>query len=309
MMADGAGPARRVLHVCYCCDDVDRPATTLVRGLGMRETMRTTGEPTSGAILGMDREVQGVAAFVYDHRGPRVAAAIEVQSWIDPRLVGRPFEDPHHVGVQALGFAVPDLDKAVAALEALGARVAGRSTSPIFDAPTVAVTDADGVRLDLVEDVDVPHGNSRLRHLRLTCSDLARSTHWYAGLGFEALGDATPVAEGATLGRAGPVEVQAQRLRLPDEPMELVLTEWREPRSFGRHYVEPNHAGLYRIALGVDDTRSLYESMAATGWAFDRAPMLIALDGTPVPEMWITFTTDPDGVPFELVQRPREAFR
>jgi hypothetical protein len=103
--------------------------------------------------------------------------------------------------------------------------------------------------------------------------------------------------------------VQAQRLRLPDEPMEVVLTEWREPRSFDRHYAEPNHAGLYRIALGVDDTRSLYESMSATGWVFDRAPMLITLDGTPVPDMWITFTTDPDGVPFELVQRPREAFR
>jgi catechol 2,3-dioxygenase-like lactoylglutathione lyase family enzyme len=308
-MTDRAGPARRVLHVCYCCDEVDGPASTFVRGLGMRETMRTTGEPTSGAILGMDREVRGVAAFVYDHRGPRVAAAIEVQSWIDPTLVGRPFEDPHHVGVQALGFAVPDLDSAVAALEGLGSRVVGRRTSPIFDAPSAAVMDADGVRLDLVEGADAPEGHSRLRHLRITCSDLARSTQWYAGLGFNALGEPKPVTDGMTIGHAGPVTVQAQRLRLPDEPMEIVLTEWREPRSFGRHYAAPNHAGLYRIALGVDDTRSLYESMSATGWVFDRAPMLITLDGTPVPDMWITFTTDPDGVPFELVQRPREAFR
>ena len=76
----------------------------------------------------------------------------------------------------------------------------------------------------------------------------------------------------------------------------------------GRHYTEPNHAGWYRIALGVDDTRDVYTTMSAKGWTFDRPPMLISLDGTPVPDMWITFTSDPDGVPFELVQRPRSAF-
>ncbi|MEX0666005.1 MAG: VOC family protein [Acidimicrobiia bacterium] len=307
-MADRGGPARRVLHVCYCCDDVDGPASAFVRGLGMREAMRTTGEPTSGAILGMDREVQGVAAFVYDHRGPRVGAAIEVQSWISPGLEGQPFAEPNHIGVQALGFAVPDLKASVAALDSFGARVSGRGDSPLFRLPVATLADGSGVALDLVERSDVPDDRSRMHHVRITCSDLERSAAWYAGLGFEAVGAPEQVTDGATLGHSGLVDVVAQRLRLPDEPMEIVLTQWRNPASFGRHYEEPNHAGWYRIALGVDDIREVYSTMSAAGWTFDRAPMLVSLDGTNVPDMWITFTTDPDGVPFELVQRPRDAF-
>lgn len=297
-----------MLHVCYCCADVDGPVAFFVRGLGLRETMRTTGERTSGAVLGMDREVQGIAAFVYDPRGPRASPAIEVQSWLQPTLEGRPFDQPNHAGVQALGFAVHDLDASITALEALGARVVGRSHSPLFNAPSATLVDPFGMTLDLIERVDVPHGESRMHHLRVTCSDRARSIEWYEGLGFERIGTAVDLTDGAVVGLPGPVDASACRLRLPDEPMEVVLVEWRDPKVFGRHYGQPNHAGWYRLAVGVDDTRASYDAMSAAGWTFDRAPMLISLDGTPVPDMWITFTSDPDGVPFELVQRPRSAF-
>ena len=257
MMADGAGPTRRVLHVCYCCDEVDGPSSFFVRGLGIRETMRTTGQPTSGAILGMDREVRGIAAFVYDHRGPRVGAAIEVQSWIDPTLEGRPFAEANHVGIQALGFAVADLDASVGALESLGARLAGHGRSPVFGEPGATLVDGSGATLDLVERGDIPHGSSRVHHVRITCSDLDRSAAWYAGLGFDAISTPEPVIDGSVFGHPGAVDVMAQRWRLPDEPMEVVLTQWRDPESLGRHYEEPNHAGWYRLALGVDDTRSV----------------------------------------------------
>ena len=72
---------------------------------------------------------------------------------------------------------------------------------------------------------------------------------------------------------------------------------------------DPNHAGLFRTAIGVDDTRAAHRAMSAAGWTFDRAPMRIELKGTLVPDMWICFLSDPDGVPFELVERPRSAFR
>ena len=87
------------------------------------------------------------------------------------------------------------------------------------------------------------------------------------------------------------------------------MFEWRSPATHGRHVAEPNHAGLYRAALGVDDTRASYAAMRAAGWVFEHEPTSVVLAGTPVPDMWISFLADPDGVPFELVERPRSAFR
>jgi catechol 2,3-dioxygenase-like lactoylglutathione lyase family enzyme len=301
MMVDAMRPARRVLHVCFCCRDVDGPIERLTEAFGLRETMRSSGTPTSGAVLGLDRDVRGIAAFVYDHRGPRAAPAIEVQSWIDPPLHGQSIVEPSHAGLRALGIAVPSLDDTRSVLHALGMTTAPGVPTATFGSPAACLTDADGMALDVVEDPALAPGTTRLRHVRVTCHDLARSSRWYEALGFERAGGPSTIED------AGVVLV-VQRLRLPDEPTELVLTEWRLPRSHGRHYDQPNHAGWYRFALGVDDTRASFDAMSAAGWEFDRAPLLITLDGTPVPDMWITFTTDPDGVPVELVQRPRDAF-
>jgi catechol 2,3-dioxygenase-like lactoylglutathione lyase family enzyme len=87
------------------------------------------------------------------------------------------------------------------------------------------------------------------------------------------------------------------------------LIEWTNPAGHGEHYAEPYHAGLFRAALGVDDTRASYEYLTSTGAVFDRPPMEVELSGTPVPDMWITFISDPNGIPYEFVQRPRKAFR
>ena len=99
------------------------------------------------------------------------------------------------------------------------------------------------------------------------------------------------------------------RLRLPDEPCEVVLVQWTTPRSHGRHPEHANQAGLFRTAVGVDDTVKAYNEFLAAGWTFEREPRQVELSGTKVPDMWICFLNDPDGVPFEFVQRPRSAFR
>jgi len=272
----------------------------------MRNTMSTPPERSSGAILGLPGEVEGSAAFVYDGRGPRVSPAIEVQSWLDPKLVGEPVQDPSGVGVHALGFGVADVDAAVAALTERGCRMVGHGEW-LAHKRWATVRDANGVTLDIVGDDAVPSGETRMRHLRITCTDLSVSVPWYEGVGFEVLGQER-VTDATVVGLDGPVDAVAARLRLPDEPFEVLLIEWKDPKSHGRHYAEPNHAGIFRAAVGVDDTRAAYEAMSGAGWTFDRAPMLVELKGTPVPDMWICFISDPDGVPFEFVERPRSAF-
>lgn len=292
MTATGVGPAWRFLHVCYCCGDLERALELFVDGLGLREVMRTPIGTSDGAVLGLPGEMTSAAAFVYDARGPRVSPAVEVQMWIDPPVVGRAPADPTLAGIQALGIAVADVDGFVDRLvSSFGCSVVHRGGR------WTAVRDVNGATFDVVDDGSVPAGESRLRHLRITCTDIDESLRWYEGLGFSSV--ERRAIEGGDIAR----------LRLPDEPFEAILVEWRSPASHGRHTPDPNRVCWYRAAVGVDDTRVTYASMVAGGWTFDRPPMSIALTGTPVPDMWICFLSDPDGVPYELVERPRSAFR
>jgi len=300
-------PAGRFLHICYSCGDADRATRFFVGAFGMRNTMRTTEEATSGEIFSLPHEITSIASFVYDPRGPRVSPAIEIQGWRDPKPVGEAYASPSHVGIQALGIAVPDLAAALVRAEPLGAQRVARSDAAWLGGTAQSVRTQDGHTLDLVESRGLGERASQLRHLRVTCSDLERSLAWYAGLGFQHI--ETGEAAGAGAGAAGATRLRWARLRLPEEPFELALTQWLEPASHGRHYAEPYHVGFYRAALRVEDTCAAYDAMRAAGWLFDRPPLHVALSGTPVPDMWITFTSDPDGIPYEFVQRPKSAFR
>jgi catechol 2,3-dioxygenase-like lactoylglutathione lyase family enzyme len=306
MTADTTGPARRFLHVCYTCGDTEPVSTFFAEHLALRTTMRTPLERADGAILGVAGDVLGAAAFVYDERGPRASPAVEIQSWVEPALTGTPVTDPTTAGIQSLGLAVADVGATVGRLVDHGCTVVGRPGAP-FGQPWQTVRDPRGVTFDLVEDRALGPGATRMRHLRITATDLAASLPWYHGLGFATVG-AADLDDGEFLGLRGPSAATAVRLRLPDEPFEAVLVGWTTPASHGRHPVAPNQAGLFRTAVCVDDTRASYQDMVAAGWEFERAPMAVALNGTPVPDMWICFLRDPDGVPFELVGRPRAAF-
>jgi len=300
-------PARRFLHICYCCADDQEVARFLVDGLDMKQVMRTTDQYDSGAILGLDYDVRSIGNFVYDRRGPRTSPAIEVQGWYDPTPVGEPPADALQLGINALGFAVPSVDASLARLSALGCTVVADGSSPT-DARSAVVRDPRGVTLDIVEDPSLAEGESQMHHLRINVSDIDESLPFYAMLGFELIAR-TAFTDGAFAGLDGVVEAEVASLRLPDEPFEVRLIEWTSPASHGAHPTDPFHAGIFRAALGVDDTRASYDYLTSTGAVFDRPPMQVELSGTPVPDMWITFISDPTGIPYEFVQRPREIFR
>jgi catechol 2,3-dioxygenase-like lactoylglutathione lyase family enzyme len=300
-------PARRFLHICYCCPDASQATEFFVDGLKLINTMRTTDQYNSGVTLGMDRDVRSVASFVYDRRGPRTSPAIEIQGWYDPTPVGVPSGDATEVGIKALGFAVPSIDDAVSRLTGMGCAVVADTKSP-FDDRHVTLLDPRQVTIELVEDAALDAEESRTRHLRATVTDLDESLPFYDMLGFDQV-ERGSLHDGTFAGIDGEVDADYAVLRLPDEPFQLRLIQWNDPAGHGRHYAEPNHAGLFRAALGVDDTRASYDQLTSTGATFDRPPMEVELSGTPVPDMWITFISDRDGIPYEFVQRPRSAFR
>jgi catechol 2,3-dioxygenase-like lactoylglutathione lyase family enzyme len=274
----------------------------------MRNTMNTPMEPFDGAVLGLSGQVEASAHFVYDARGPRTSPAVEVQQWGSPALTGEPVSDPTVIGMQALGLGVADVNGAVAQLTARGCTVVGAGEASFIGSTWATVADPKGVRIDLVTDAELAAGASQMRHLRVNVADLERSLRWYDGLGFQLI-DRRTIDDASMLGGAGAVDAEIARLRLPDEPFEALLIQWNDPAGHGNHPAEANHAGLFRAALGVDDTRAAHADLVEAGWSFDRAPIEVALNGTPVPDMVIAFLRDPDGVPFEFVQRPRSAFR
>lgn len=272
----------------------------------MKETMRNPLHPSDGSLLGIDGEIVSGAAFAYDWRGPRVSPSVEVQEWVSPKMIDEPIADPTRVGMQALGFAVDDLERAIARATSEGARVVWRGEAP-WGAPWATLSDPFGTRVDLVVDAGSKDEAARMRHLRITVSDLDVSLPWYAGMGFVEV--ARHRLDDVEYLGVVDASLDVVRLRLPDEAFEVLLHAWTTPTSHGRHPVPANTAGLYRTAVGVDDTRVSYDEFRAAGWAFEREPRQVELEGTAVPDMWICFLNDPDGVPFEFVQRPRAAFR
>jgi len=300
-------PARRFLHVCYCCDDAAVVSDFFVENFSMRNTMRTTDQYSSGAILGIDRDVRSVGSFVYDYRGPRTSPAIEVQGWYDPAPVGEPSTDPYQIGIKALGLAVPSVTSTVERLVAAGCRVLADTISP-FAERHVTLLDPRDVTLELVEDAGLGADQSRMHHLRINITSIDASLPFYDSLGFDVI-ERAPLTDASCFGADASIDAEFVRLRLPDEPFELWLIQWNDPAGHGEHYSEPYHRGIFRVALGVDDTRESYRVMSANGAVFDRPVMAVELSGTPVPDMWITFISDPDHMAYEFVQRPRSAFR
>jgi catechol 2,3-dioxygenase-like lactoylglutathione lyase family enzyme len=216
---------------------------------------------------------------------------------------------PVAVGPLAFGIAVGDLDAALAGAERAGASVVGRSDrSGLFSAAAVTIRDPNRITFDLVHDPDATNDASRLAHLRVNCRDLDASIRWYEQLGFAVRSRNDEVAvDEAAFGVAG--RASMTELTLPDEPMGLLLVQWLHPEPLGAHYACANHRGIYRVAIGVDDTRAAVQALEALAVPITRQPELLELAGTPVPDMWIAFLADPDGVPVELVERPRSAFR
>jgi catechol 2,3-dioxygenase-like lactoylglutathione lyase family enzyme len=304
------GYVRRCLHICYCCSDPTFVTTFLTDGLGLTTTSGTRGGGPrigSGAILGLDRDIETSVSFVYDRRGPRVGPGIEVQGWVDPPVTGRPISDPFEVGMQALGLGVRNVKEALSVSKAFGAAKIGLGDSSLFVSPAATLRDPTGVSIDLVQETsDSP---SRLRHIRVSCADIARSIEWYEQIGFSVMVGPISLTDAQSFGLEEQVDVEAARLQLIDQDFEVVLTQWREPAAQGHAYEDPNHAGLFRAALAVEDINEAYEGLTSEGIQFESPPMLIPpIAGTKVPELWVVFLRDPDGVTYELVERPRAVF-
>jgi catechol 2,3-dioxygenase-like lactoylglutathione lyase family enzyme len=290
-----------LLHTNLNTVDVVASAAFYADVLGLRPGMKTARTAADGRALGVDGAPVTECWFLYDHRGPRTAPAIEVLEWETPATIGEHPAEPHHIGISSIGFAVPSLELARARAQALGRPWSELANWPVrgHTGRAARVTDLDGVAVELTERAGEAPVFS---HLRINVTDLSGSVAWYERLGFTARSTGRIAdANGAALA--------CTSLVTEDDPsFSLELTQWEAPKGTGLAAAPAYHRGLYRIALGVEDVQGAYEALAPGAPGLP-APEFVELPGTRLGGVVVLFLRDPDGVVVELVGRSRSHLR
>jgi catechol 2,3-dioxygenase-like lactoylglutathione lyase family enzyme len=285
-------PTTRLLHCNHNCGDIEVATQFYTELFDLRVVMRSVTDAggVDGRPMGLDGMVETETRFLYDQRGPRIAPALELVQWFTPPTNGDVYAEPNHVGIQALGFRVADVDDLGPRATTLGGAVLDRRVDG-----TLVLRDPDGLRVE----VAAGNGAARASHVRLSSVDLDRSIEWYRDLGCTMAHEPTD---------ADWADVTTASLGFTaDDTFSIELTEWRDPKPHGVPYPSANHRGLYRMALAVDDVRAAHAGAVERGCDAND-PEYFRLPGTPIEGLWIAFLRDPDGIVVELVERPESSF-
>ena len=272
-------------------------AVGVYESLGLRVKMRSRAEGQDASAMGLGDSTTSEAWFLYDARGGRGAPAVELVEWIAPKTSGEAYGHPGEVGMQALGFDVPDVSDAARAAIDQGARPRPGGPAGVG----AVVLDADSVALELSA---APVESPVLRYARIVCTDLGRSVRWYGMLGFDPIGTEGTVRWDHA-GEAADVVEQRVSLAGP-APLELRLTAWPSRPATAAHS-RANDRGLFRMALAVPDVRVAVEAARHSGAIEASDASFIPLPGTPLGGLWVSFFKDPDGVMVEFVERSLES--
>jgi catechol 2,3-dioxygenase-like lactoylglutathione lyase family enzyme len=305
-MPDGPVPAQAnvqvhsLLHTNLNTVDVSAAAAFYADLLGLLPGMKTDRTAADGRALGVAGAPVTECWFLYDHRGPRTAPAVEVLEWETPATTGAHPAEPHHIGISSLGYAVPSIDQVRAKAARRGRPWTELAAWPVRGQAAAAArtADLDGVAIELTERAGEAPVFS---HLRINVTDLDVSVAWYERLGFTA----KATARSAKAGDA--VLCYASMVTEGDPSFAIELTQWEDPKGTGLAASPAYHRGLYRIALGVDDVNAAYETLDQA--APLNAPEFVELPGTRLGGVTVLFMRDPDGVVVELVGRSRSHMR
>jgi catechol 2,3-dioxygenase-like lactoylglutathione lyase family enzyme len=150
----------------------------------------------------------------------------------------------------------------------------------------------------------VAHGEGKLErvhHVGIPVRSIERSLKWYAEV-FDVEPDFVQTSEGPETSRT--VQLDDVRLRFAFLPIGDTLIELLEyERPVGADYAVRNcDVGASHVCLEVDDIHAAYDRMRKLGVEFSIEPL--RLTGV-VEGHWCCYFRDPDGIPFELWQRPR----
>ncbi|MBW2266969.1 MAG: VOC family protein [Deltaproteobacteria bacterium] len=301
---------RGVAHVNVNCSNLARSSEFFREVLELDVVAHTCPkEPQDGSLFGLPGKARWDAHMLCDARGFS-APAIDLLEWLEPRPIGAPHAEPHHLGFYRICFLAADLDARYEALRARGVECLSEPLDvPLGSAVADSVRalcfrDPDGTVLELIER---PESSVQAAHVNINCSDIALSHEWYERvLGLKTLGSSAPgPVPGTLFGMPGDIEWDA-RFLLPPEGGQLAvdLLEWKHPTPVGSPSARANQLGIFRMAFLVDDAHEAHAELLRQGVD---APPPVFLDmgpEIPVDGVWAVFFRDPDGTCLELIQSP-----
>jgi catechol 2,3-dioxygenase-like lactoylglutathione lyase family enzyme len=242
---------------------------------------------------------------------------IHLVQWIDPAPVGTPYTSHTEVGWYRIVPAVSDIAGTRQRVIDLGSEPFAPTTDTmaVFHAnmeperyQVFTTTDPDGIAVEFAAAPAArrPVTPTTVAH---NTSDVERFLPFYTdtlGLEFmQGLQVPGPVPNVYDC-RGGTTQHDGALLGVRGDTRTIFdWLQW-DNRVKSGPYREPNHVGIIRCALEVDDLRTSHDALAASPWA-QRGEINVA-----EPETWdlgrfgtlevVTFT-DPEGVGFQLVQQ------
>ena len=300
-----------VTHINVNCSNLERSMHFYRDVVGLTPQSHTRPQPQEGAGFGLPGQVVWDAYLLHDDRGP-LGPAVDLLEWQDPKPVGRPHPEAHHLGFMRVCLAHEDLDALHAKLSAAGVRTrSGVVEIPVLDGQTVrffCCDDPDGTCIEFVERREP--GPLRMSHININCSDLDHSSDWYQRvLGVEPIAPRAepPPSPGDGFGIEGDCRYRADFLAVRSDPDAFVLDllEWIEPKPIGQPLEAANHLGPFRMAFRVSDATASCAELDRLGVAhsgpcwLEMGPDLPMIDG-----LNAVFFRDPDGTMLELIETP-----
>lgn len=304
--------ARRFLHVNLNCESLDATEALYAEQLGLSARMRSDPDaPSDGTGLGLGGQIFVVASFLYDARGGRNSCALEAMQWKDPALKPDHNTDPARPGIRSALFVVDDVDSHATALRDAGFRVGEPVAGLISGNKSVLAMDSDGVVVELTEEAKELPG-AFFGGIRIAAVDAQATVDFLTAIGFAVVEAPTKVRVSGDQLAPGAGSSQAEcitaRLALPEDQHQFTVAVVQHPDTVKHPLPEGgNSQGLYRCALRVDNVEKALSEVPK--WVERQGdPVWCPIPGTQIDGLYVAFLRSPDGVIFELVERPAKHF-
>jgi catechol 2,3-dioxygenase-like lactoylglutathione lyase family enzyme len=295
----------RVAHVVVNVSDLERSRAFYEAITPLRVAVRTEAPRQRFAGLGIERG--RFDGYLMTDGSGGSPTAVHLVQWKEPGPVGEPYPVFWHVGLVKLAFYVPNLDAKIGEMRRLGLAPTNRRIWRRY----LSLLDPDGAILSFIENP--AERCERLLHTNPSVRDVGRSNAFYGGLlGLTLRVESVPCdPQPSSQGPGSDLSQWDSHVwsARGDDRFYIDVSQFHFPApepATATPYAEPNHLGIARVGLEVDDIdesyRILREARAADDGPRDVHPPEDRDYGPAIGIRRFLSFKDPDGIGLELVQ-------